>query len=70
METILSFVALSLLIIAGAYVVDRARRFANGSDDRREMLESLAGMCQSGMMSSDESRAVKLVIESKLRCVK
>ena len=67
METILSFAALSLLVIAGAWAVNRAKQFRDGVDDRRQTLESLAGMCQPSAMSLDESRAVKMAIESRLR---
>ena len=69
MDAILSFVVLSLLTIGGAWAVNRAKQFRDGVDDRRQTLESLAGMCQSGVMNLDESRAVKVAIESRLRQV-
>ena len=67
MEVIYSFIALSLLVVVGAWIVDRAKRFGDGPDDRRQSLESLAGLCQSGGMTTDEQRSVKEVLEVRLR---
>jgi hypothetical protein len=64
---ILSFVTLSLLVIIGAWAVDRARRYADGVDDRRKSLESIASLCHSGTMTPDEQRSVKAALELRIQ---
>lgn len=67
METILSFVALSLLIIAGAFAVNRAKRYLDGSDVRRESLESLTELANFDGLTSDERKVVATLVEFRMQ---
>ena len=70
MSAILSFALLLVLIVLAAWIVQWAKRFADGVDDRRSSLESLAGLCDSGEFTAAERRAVKSAVESQLRLVR
>lgn len=70
MSALCSFGILGVLIVVVAWVVQRAKRFADGVDDRRQSLESLAGLCDSGEFTDTERRSVKEAIESQLRLVR
>lgn len=70
MSAICSFGMLGVLVVCGAWIVQRAKRFADGVDERRASLESLSGLCESGEFTAAERRAVKEAIESRLRLVR
>lgn len=67
MSAILSFGMLLALTAVAAWVVQRAKRFTDGIDDRRSSLESLAGLCDSDEFTATERRAVKGAIEYRLQ---
>lgn len=66
MDAMLSFSALSLLVVAGAYAVDRARRYWLGNSVR-ESLESLTGLAVADGLTPDERKAVASVVEFRLQ---
>ena len=67
METILSFAALPLLIVTGAAAVNRARRYFDGSDVRRESLESLTGLANAPGLTPEERKAVASMVEFQMQ---
>jgi len=66
-EAILSFVILAMLIVAGAAAVNRARRYYDGSDMRRESLESLTGLANANGLTADERKAVATLVELRMQ---
>jgi hypothetical protein len=65
MEAILSFTVLGLLIVAGAAAVNRAKRYFDGSDVRRESLESLTGLANADGLTAGERKTVALIVEMR-----
>jgi hypothetical protein len=65
--SITSFAVLGLLVVAGVWAVERARRFAAVVDDRRHAIESLTGLVGCANLTEDERRAVGAVVEMRLQ---
>jgi len=66
-EAILSFAMLGILLVASAAVVNRAKRYIDGSDIRRESLESLTGLANSDSLTADERKAVATLVEFQMQ---
>lgn len=67
MEATLSFMGLGLLIVAGAHAVNRAKRYLDGSDVRRESLESLTGLANADGLTMSERKAVASMVEFRMQ---
>ena len=67
MEAIFSFATLGLLIVVGASVVNRAKRYFDGSDMRRESLESLTGLANADGLTAGERKAVASLVEFRMQ---
>jgi hypothetical protein len=66
-ETLLSFAVLGLLLVVGAVAVSRAKRYLDGSDVRRESLESLTGLANANGLTAGERKAVASLIEARMQ---
>jgi hypothetical protein len=66
-EAILSFAVLGLLVVAGAAAVNRAKRYLDGSDLRRETLASLTGLANADGLTAGERKAVASLIEDRMQ---
>jgi len=66
-EAILSFAVLGLLIVVGSTAVNRVRRYFDGSDARRESLESLTGLANADGLTAGERKAVASMVELRMQ---
>lgn len=67
MEAISSFVTLALLLVAGTAAVNRARRYLDGADVRRESLETLTGLANADGLTAGERKAVASIVEFRMQ---
>ena len=67
METIVSFAMLGLLVVAGIAAVNRAKRYLDGSDVRRESMESLVGLAGADGLTADERKSVASLVEFRMQ---